>query len=422
MDGSRRDSGRSKGRNKRPKLHVGSTASAAGIQLRSFEVGAVPILNHYFERLRLDQLLDEHLPADDSRCLIATRRIVLLLVRNVLLSREPMYAVPKWVARHAPDLFDLYHVDIDSLQDDRLGGCLARLFSATTPQLLVAIVGTAIDVFDVSVNEMHNDSTSATFHGLYRTAQRPVVKKGRVQPAITWGHNKDHRPDLKQLLFTLTLANDGGVPLYFHVDDGNTTDDLTHRRSWDLLAELAGTPDFLYVADCKLASRENLHHIAARGGRFVTVLPATRREDTEFRQRLRDQPPRVTWQPCWTRVEEPDDPCCQRKTTPDDVFRVCEQEESTSDGYRLLWYHSSRKAELDQAARGQRCQRAIQELQELHDRLWTTPCKRYSRGEASSLCCVWRSPRRRKKRFAKWVVDVPVRTRTTGGTSGSASH
>ena len=31
-------------------------------------------------------------------------------------------------------------------------------------------------------------------------------------PAITWGHNKDHRPDLKQLLYILTVSDDGGVP------------------------------------------------------------------------------------------------------------------------------------------------------------------------------------------------------------------
>jgi transposase len=328
-------------------------------------------VNHYFERLKLAELLREHLPSDDVRQTIPTERIVLLLVRNVLLSREPLYAIPEWVARHAPDLFDLYHVDVSMLQDDRLGVCLARLFTATTPQLIITIVRTATDEFVVSLDELHNDSTTASFHGKYLAAQKPVFKNGRLQPAITWGKNKDHRPDLKQLLFTLTLANDGGVPLYFHVDSGNTTDDVTHRRSWDLLAELAGTPDFLYVADCKLASRENLHHIAARGGRFVTVLPATRREDSEFRQRLRHEPQRVVWMPCWIRVNEPDDPCQRRKTEaePDDIFQVCAQEELTTDGYRLLWYHSSRKATLDETARGERCQRAIQKLQELQGKL-----------------------------------------------------
>lgn len=371
MGGSRSPLRRRGRQDGKPKLRVGATASAGGVRLRSVRIGAVPLVNRYFERLKLEELLRDHLPADDVRQTIPTPRIVLLLVRNVLLSREPLYAIPQWVARHAPDLFDLYDVDVSTLQDDRLGVCLARLFSGTTPQLLLAIVGGTIDKFAVSLDEMHNDSTTASFHGKYLTAQKPVAKKGRLQPAITWGHNKDHRPDLKQLLFTLTLANDGGVPLYFHVDSGNTTDDVTHRRSWDLLAELAGNPDFLYVADCKLASRENLHHIAARGGRFVTVLPATRREDTEFRQRLRHDPQSVKWLPCWTRVEEPDDPCRQRKTAaePDDLIQVLEQEELTSDGYRLLWYHSRRKAQLDQIARGERCQRTTQELQELQERL-----------------------------------------------------
>jgi hypothetical protein len=35
--------------------------------------------------------------------------------------------------------------------------------------------------------------------------------------AITFGHNKDHRPDLKQLLFILTVSEDGGVPLHYRL-------------------------------------------------------------------------------------------------------------------------------------------------------------------------------------------------------------
>ena len=46
--------------------------------------------------------------------------------------------------------------------------------------------------------------------------------------AITWGYNKDHRPDLKQLLYILTVSGDSGVPLYFQVASGNVVDDQTH--------------------------------------------------------------------------------------------------------------------------------------------------------------------------------------------------
>jgi transposase len=356
-------------------LPVGARASHGEWRLRSFQIGAVPLVNRYLERLRLEELLEQHLPADDVRQTIPTPRVVLLLVRNVLLSREPMYAIPEWAARHAPDLFNLFHQEVAALQDDRLGACLGRLFDGTTPRLLLAIVRAALEEFAVSLDELHNDSTSVSFHGEYAAARRPIDQRGRRQPAITWGHSKDHRPDLKQLLFTLTLTEDGGVPLCFHVDCGNTTDDTTHCRSWDLLAELAGKPDFLYVADCKLASRENLHHIAARGGRFLTVLPRTRAEDAEFRQRLRREPRSIVWEPCWTRVETPDDPL-RPEPPPVDVWQVAAPEQVTADGYRLLWFHSLRKAQLDQAARGERCQRAIQELQDLQARL-TSPRTRF---------------------------------------------
>jgi transposase len=423
MDGARNVRRRGGGPSQNPELPVGARAAAGKLRLRSFQIGAVPLVNHYFQRLRLAELLRQHLPEDDVRQTIPTERIVLLLVRNVLLSREPMYAIPEWVARHAPDLFDLYHADVETLQDDRLGACLARLFQASTPQFLLAIVRAALDEFDVSLDELHNDSTSVAFHGQYAAARKPVRKKGRLQPAITWGHSKDHRPDLKQLLFTLTLTEDGGVPLYFHVDCGNTTDDSTHRRSWDLLVELAGGPDFLYVADCKLASRENLNHLAARGGRFLTVLPGTRGEDANFRERLRREPASVVWETCWIRVDEPDDPLRRAKSAqdPNDVLRVCTQEEVTADGYRLLWFHSHRKAQLDQAARGERCQRAIQELQELQARL-TSPRTRFHQRAAveraveeiltgrnvESLLCV-EIQQRQEERFRKQGPGRPSR-------------
>ena len=222
----------------------------------------------------------------------------------------------------------------------------------------------------MTLDELHNDSTSVMFHGDYASASEPGTYHGRPQPAITWGHSKDHRPDLKQLLFTLTLANDGGVPVYFSVDSGNTNDDTTHRETWDVLYELVGGPDFLYVADCKLASRENLQYIAGRGGRFVTVLPASRRDNREFRKRLREQPQTVVWVPCWTRRDE------TRITAEDgkppkivDVIRTCQQEDITSDGLRLIWYHSQRKAELDETTRSHQVQRAIKELENLQQRL-----------------------------------------------------
>ena len=73
---------------------------------------------------------------------------------------------------------------------------------------------------------MHQDTTTVTFSGDY-TGQLPAGRVDRP-PRITFGYNKDHRPDLKQLLFSITITADGAVPVHCKTYDGNTTDDQVH--------------------------------------------------------------------------------------------------------------------------------------------------------------------------------------------------
>lgn len=108
--------------------------------------------------------------------------------------------------------------------------------------------------------------------------------------AITFGKNKDHRPDLKQLLWSLTATVDGMVPIHYRVYDGNTNDSPTHWDTWTTVRTLVGRPDFLYVADSKLCAEGVLQRIAAEGGRFLTVCPRTRKEDGLFREWVQTHP------------------------------------------------------------------------------------------------------------------------------------
>jgi len=55
-----------------------------------------------------------------------------------------------------------------------------------------------------------------------------------------------------------------------------------------------GHPRFLYVADCKLCTRATLRAIHRAQGRFVTILPQTRKEDGQFRKWLGSHSPE--WQ------------------------------------------------------------------------------------------------------------------------------
>jgi len=74
-------------------------------------------------------------------------------------------------------------------------------------------------------------ATTVTLFGQYASSQ--------AEPRIAHGH-KDHRPDLKQLVFGLNVTSDGAVPLLHHVFGGNRTDDSVHVRNVDDLRTLLG--------------------------------------------------------------------------------------------------------------------------------------------------------------------------------------
>jgi len=340
-------------------LRPGRIARAAGRTLNSYTIGVLPILDRLFDRLRLEAILRDHLPREDRRWRIPSATGLLLLLKNLLVSREPLYGLSEWAAGHVPQLLALAPSQLPALNDDRVGRCLDRLFDADIPSFTLAVVVHAVRAFEVDLDELHNDSTTITFHGDYEAADQERTLRGRLRLAVTWGHNKDHRPDLKQLLYILTVARDGAVPVQFRVRSGNTTDDRSHRDTWDFLCQLTGRCDFLYVADCKLATTENMAYIHRHGGRFVSVLPRTRGEDAAFRAEV------LAGRVHWRRIHDKYDDEGELV----DRFSIHDPERTSVEGYRLFWYHSARKAELDATARQRRIEQAVGRLMELREKL-----------------------------------------------------
>ena len=345
---------------------TGASAPADRRTLESLEVGALPLLDHVLEKLQLAEFLQRHLPGEDARTRIATATTLLVLLKNILLAREPLYGVGEWARRYVPELLGLSPEQVTALNDDRAGRALDHLFDVTITTLTLCVVQHMVRVFGVSLDELHNDSTTVTFHGNYERADEERTLRGQLCRAITWGHNKDHRPDLKQLLYVLTVTRDGAIPVHFGVESGNTTDDCTHPATWDFLCQLTGRQDFLYVADCKLATTENMAYIAQNHGRFVSVLPRTRREDTTFRALARQGQAR--WRHLHNKVDDQGEVI--------DRFQIHEPEMASAEGYRVIWYHSTSKAECDAQARHRRIERAWKQLTELQQRL-SSPRTRY---------------------------------------------
>ena len=208
-----------------------SASLPAGLALESLEVGATPVVRHFLQRLDLAALFERFLPPLPGRQpALPTSLTLSVLLANLLLARQPLYALPAWVARRVPEHLGLAPEQLAALNDDRLGKALDHFDKADRASLLVALVRRAVTAFDINLAEMHQDTTTVTFCGDY--ADQPDADQPGRPPRITFGHNKDHRPDLKQLLFSITISSDGAVPL--HAKTEIREDDLGFDRGLKL--------------------------------------------------------------------------------------------------------------------------------------------------------------------------------------------
>jgi len=331
----------------------------SAFQLRACSVGSVPVINHFIGRLGLDDILARALvPAGVPR--IEPARSIGILLRNVVQGRRPVYGVGDWARPFHPDVIGLTRAQAERLNDDRVGRALDALFDADRASMMTEVVVRAVREFKLDLSQIHNDSTTIPFHGVYRGADGGP-QRGRRTARITFGHSSNHRPDLKQLLWSLSVTSDGAVPVHYRVYDGNTNDSPTHRETWDVIRSIAGRPDFIYVADSKLCVSETLAYIHGNGGYFITVVPRNHREDKWFRNYV--QTNKVEWKEV-SRRKDRYDPMAEA-----DIWRMAEAPMPSSDGYRVVWLWNNRMAEDDKDARQGLMARAILGLEKLETRL-----------------------------------------------------
>ncbi len=332
---------------------------AENFALSTERLGPLPLVNHFIERLGLTELLDQYVPTTDRRCALPHALALGVLLRSIVVEREPIYREAETVHAYAASLFGLEESQLRQLSDDRLGRALDRLYDADRAALLTAVVLAVGRSFGVRFDELHNDSTSIRFCGQYR--KQPELIRGRRPARLAFGFSKDHRPDLKQLLFILTTAADGGVPVQFRCADGNTSDSVTHIETWNTLRTVAGRADFLYVADSKLCSHGNLDEIHRAGGRFVTVLPRSRVEDRRFRKWLQSNTP--SWQLVWDR------PCPKGHEGPPDRWYVYRDPIGSMEAWPLVWVWSTRLTERQRIRRQEHIAVATEKLAALRARI-----------------------------------------------------
>ncbi len=327
--------------------------SAKSRTLKRLQVGGLPLIHAIAERMRLKEILYKYIPAHGNEDIPAVETLM-LLVYNLILGKDPLYELQEWV-----ESIDFRCIGIGNyvkveFNDDRFGRMLNKLYLVDRASLMTELVVFFVKEFEIALTRLSNDSTSIKAFGRYpgKTTTGLELKKGK---------SKDHRPDLKQLIFSLSIAGDGAVPVHYKCYPGNVTDDKTHIETWNSLLKITGCPDFLYVADSKLCTDEQLRYIVDQGGRVVTILPETWNEVESFKETLRKtkKAKDIIWR--------------RRKPGSDDkneYFSVFKGDYfTTKRGYNIHWIYSSEKRKRDRENREKHLKKVEQCLAVLNGKI-----------------------------------------------------
>jgi transposase len=201
------------------------------------------------------------------------------LVTAILCGCRPLYKVERFWDNKALEIFYKNDkISMDQLNDDAYARMLDKLSNVDCPRMFETICLNMLQHHSLDITLTHSDTTSVSVEGLYDTEAAGGTDQGKEKPfEITYGHSKDHRPDLKQLKLGLSVQQEG-LPLSGELLSGNKSDQVWNPQAVQGLSELLqnqGYEKVIFLADCALISTETLQRLAQQKIQFISRLPET---------------------------------------------------------------------------------------------------------------------------------------------------
>ena len=158
------------------------------------------------DEIGLVELIDSMIP-NDSRKKVSTGECAKIMVISGLGYRgRALYTLGEFFENKPIEFLLRKGINIADINDDVLGRTLDRLYNVGPELIFSRIASRAAKHFDINSKTVHLDTTSMKMFGKYeeKEGQRQVVK---------YGYSKDKRPDLKQVMVSLLVSNEGNFPL-----------------------------------------------------------------------------------------------------------------------------------------------------------------------------------------------------------------
>ena len=242
-------------------------------------VAHLPLILGVVRKLEIAAIIDGLVPPNPANVLSCGRGVEALLLA-ILDGHHALYKVGARLEERGilPLLQD--GLGTASLNDYRLGQILDALFAANLNQVFGALALKALEVYAIPTPWLHQDTTTIVLYGAYAEethtgTQGTQGATGPVPPRPAYGHSKDGRNDLKQVLLSLGVSSDGGLPLRVGIRDGNTSDSTETPVALEECLALGLDGVLGIVADSKAYNKRTLGLCLEKQLGLVTLVPRT---------------------------------------------------------------------------------------------------------------------------------------------------
>lgn len=221
------------------------------------------IVSQICDEIGIVEVIDRLIPPDPQMKLSHGECIKLMVINGLGFTSRPLYLEAQFFSSRPAYRFLKKDCE-DSINDDRLGRTLDRIFAFGCDPLFASVASQAALRFGISQKFRHLDSTSMQVHGEYEEEGFQL---------ISFGYSKDHRPDLKQFMIYLMASHDGDVPLLAKTVAGNTSDKkLFRERLKEINKQIQEGENTYFVADSALYTQETLASISS-SMKWITRVP-----------------------------------------------------------------------------------------------------------------------------------------------------